>query len=133
MGSVPLKKRVLDIYLHARQIADLLGGDGDKIFRNFAHCKNYKNLQFSKLIHKSKPIKLYPLLIGQKFASKKGFLFEKKEWIKEGSRPSTKIACDQKARRRECKRGRTFHAAGRTFTFRDRREEGMMSDRAKRD
>ena len=37
MGSVPLKKRVLDIYLNARQIADFLGGDGDKIFRNFAH------------------------------------------------------------------------------------------------
>ena len=65
MGSVPLKKRVLNIYLHARQIADFLGEDGDKIFRNFAHSKNYKNLQFSKLIHKSKPIKLYPLLIGQ--------------------------------------------------------------------
>ena len=62
MGSVPLKKRVLDIYLHARQIADFLGGDGDKIFGNFAHSKNYKNLQFSKLIHKSKPIKLYPLI-----------------------------------------------------------------------
>ena len=31
---------------------------------------------------------------------------------------------------RECKRGRTFHAAGRTFTFRDCREEGMMSIRA---
>ena len=29
---------------------------------------------------------------------------------------------------RECKRGQTFHAAGRTFTFRDRREEGMMSN-----
>ena len=58
MGSVPLKKRVLDIYLHARQIADFRGRD--KIFRNFAHSKNYKNLRFSKLIHKSKPIKLYP-------------------------------------------------------------------------
>ena len=95
MGSVPLKKRVLDIYLHARLIADFRGGDGVKIFGNFAHSRNYKNLEFSKLIYKSKPIKLYPLLIGQKFASKKeGFLFEKKEWIKEGSRPSTKIACD---------------------------------------
>ena len=50
------------MYLHARQMANFRGGDGDKIFGNFAHSKNYKNLQFSKLIHKSKPIKLYPLI-----------------------------------------------------------------------
>ena len=29
-------------------------------------------------------------------SKKEGFLFEKKGWIKEGRRPSAKIACDQK-------------------------------------
>ena len=60
------------------------------------------------------------------------FLFQCKSWYPEKIKEYIFLYGGKWSTVMESKWGQTFHSAGQLFTFRDRNEEGMMSNRAKR-